>query len=296
MTQRSRRFFLAVAAIAVCLLVSIYAAGERGTTGPLSGAFGVVLTPLQKGVSSIAYFVSDKLAYFTRYDELQEENAQLKEQVLELEQKLRDFDRYTQENESLREFAGVIETQRDFEYEFAQVIARDPDNLFYTFTVDKGSVDGIKRYDAVITPDGLAGIVTEVGLTYSKVTSILDELTPIGAVVSRTRDLGLLESDSELREQGLCRINYLPSESSAAAGDTVETSGLGGVFPSGIVIGTVREVLPEQHNISSYAVVSPAVDFTNIRYCMVIKAFEEGEPTPGQSDDERQDSPQEEAS
>ena len=78
MTQRSRRFFLAVAAIAVCLLVSIYAAGERGTTGPLSGAFGVVLTPLQKGVSSIAYFVSDKLAYFTRYDELQEENAQLK--------------------------------------------------------------------------------------------------------------------------------------------------------------------------------------------------------------------------
>ena len=75
MTQRSRRFFLAVAAIAVCLLVSIYAAGERGTTGPLSGAFGVVLTPLQKGVSSIAYFVSDKLAYFTRYDELQEENA-----------------------------------------------------------------------------------------------------------------------------------------------------------------------------------------------------------------------------
>ena len=190
----------------------------------------------------------------------------------------------------------MIETQRDFEYEFAQVIARDPDNLFYTFTVDKGSVDGIKRYDAVITPDGLAGIVTEVGLTYSKVTSILDELTPIGAVVSRTRDLGLLESDSELREQGLCRINYLPSESSAAAGDTVETSGLGGVFPSGIVIGTVREVLPEQHNISSYAVVSPAVDFTNIRYCMVIKAFEEGEPTPGQSDDERQDSPQEEAS
>ena len=71
---------------------------------------------------------------------------------------------------------------------------------------------------------------------------------------------------------------------------------LAGSLKTGIVIGTVREVLPEQHNISSYAVVSPAVDFTNIRYCMVIKAFEEGEPTPGQSDDERQDSPQEEAS
>ena len=69
----------------------------------------------------------------------------------------------------------------------------------------------------------------------------------------------------------------------------METSGLGGVFPSGIVIGTVQEVLPEQHNISSYAVLSPAVDFTNIRYCMIIKAFEEGEPTPVQPDDGTQE-------
>ena len=207
-----------------------------------------------------------------------------------MSKRLRDFDRYKQENESLREFAGVIETQRPFEYEFAQVIARDPDNLFYTFTVDKGSVDGIKRYDAVITPDGLAGIVTEVGLTYSKVTSILDELTPIGAVVSRTRDLGLLEGDSELREEGLCRVNYLPSESSAAVGDTVETSGLGGVFPSGIVIGTVQEVLPGSSTTSPRMPCSaPAVDFTNIRYCMIIKAFEEGEPTPVQPDDGTQE-------
>ena len=281
MNFRSRRFFLAVAAIAVCLLLSLYAAGQRGTAGPLSSVFGVVLTPLQKGVTSAAYFISDKLSYFTRYDALQEENEQLKEQVLELQQQLRDFDRYRQENESLREFAGVIETERPFEYEFAQVIARDPDNLFYTFTIDKGSVDGVKRYDAVTTPDGLAGVVTEVGLTYSKVTSILDELTPIGAVISRTRDMGLLESDADLRKEGLCRVNYLPSESSAAVGDIVETSGLGGMFPSGLVIGTVNEVLPEDHNISSYAVLTPAVDFSNIRYCMVIKAFEERQlPTP----------------
>ena len=92
-------------------------------------------------------------------------------------------------------------------------------------------MDGIKRYDAVITPDGLAGIVTEVGLTYSKVTSILDELTPIGAVVSRTRDLGLLEGDSELREEGLCRVNYLPSESSAAVAIRWRPQALAACFP-----------------------------------------------------------------
>lgn len=201
--------------------------------------------------------------------------------MLELEQKLRDFDRYKQENESLREFAGVIETQRDFEYEFAQVIARDPDNLFYTFTVDKGSVDGIKRYDAVITPDGLAGIITEVGLTYSKVTSILDELTPIGAVVSRTRDLGLLESDSELREQGLCP-HQLPAQRifrrrRGYGGDLGPWRG----FP-------LRHRHRHRQGGAARAAqhlflcrVSPAVDFTNIRYCMVIRPLKRASPPPG---------------
>ncbi len=273
MTAKNRRFFLILAALCLCLLLFMYTVQQRGTTGPLSSIVGVVLTPLQKGVTTLSNFVSDKLGYFTRYDEIAQENEALRGRVLELEQQLRDFNRYKNENEILREFCGVIETERPFEYAFAQVIARDPDNLFFTFTIDCGSLDGIERYDAVITLDGLAGLVTEVAPTYSKVTSILDDLTPIGAVISRTRDLGLLESDAELSKQGLCRVNYLPSSSSAETGDIVETSGLGGMFPAGIVIGTVTEVLSENHDISSYAVLTPAVDFSAVRYVMVVKQF-----------------------
>lgn len=274
MNQNTRRLLAAVGAVAVLLLFTLYATGQSGTAGPLQNVLGVVLTPLQKAVTGATCFISDKLGYFSRYDDLAEENEALKQQVLELQGQLRDLDRYKAENEALREFSGLLERRRDFEVEFAQVIARDPDNLFYTFTIDCGSLEGVTRYDAVITPEGLAGLVTEVGLTYCKVTSILDDLTPIGAVVSRTRDMGLLESDAELRREGLCRVTYLPSESSVAAGDTLETSGLGGMFPSGIVIGSVIEVRPEDHNISSYAVVQPAVEFSNIRYVMVIKSFE----------------------
>ena len=274
MKSLNRKSLLAVGGISLLLLYMIYSTAQRGVAGAPQNLFGVILSPLQKAVTSVTYFISDKLSYFTDFNALEDENEELRARVLELEQQLRDFDRYRQENESLREFAGVVEKNLEFEYEFAQVIARDPENLFYTFTIDKGSADGVKRYDAVTTPEGLAGLVTEVGATYSKVTAIIDEITPIGAIMSRTRDMGVLESDPALREQGLCRVNYLPGESSAAPGDSVETSGLGGLFPSGLVIGRVREVLPESHNISCYAVVEPVVDFTNIRYVMVIKAFE----------------------
>jgi rod shape-determining protein MreC len=261
-------------AIAILLLIGMYTASQSGEAGPIQNAVGVVLTPLQKGLTSVARFVSDRLSYFTDFKELKAENEALKARVLDLEGQLVELDRYREENKSLREFSGVVEKNREFEYELAQVIARDPENLFYTFTIDKGSSDGIERYDAVTTPDGLAGIVTEVGTTYAKVTSIIDEVSPIGAIISRTLDVAVLEDDAELGAKGYCRLSYLPGESSAAAGDVVLTSGLGDMFPAGIVIGKVLKVKQESHNISSYAIVEPAVDFTNIHYVMVIKSFD----------------------
>ncbi|MPM51172.1 hypothetical protein SDC9_97919 [bioreactor metagenome] len=84
----------------------------------------------------------------------------------------------------------------------------------------------------------------------------------------------MLEDDAELGAKGYCRLSYLPGESSAAPGDVVLTSGLGDMFPAGIVIGKVLEVRQESHNISSYAIVEPAVDFSNIHYVMVIKSFD----------------------
>lgn len=273
MENRNRTLAILIA-IAILLLIGMYTTSQSGEAGPIQNAVGVVLTPLQKGLTSVARFVSDKLSYFTDFKELKAENEALKARVLDLEGQLVELDRYREENKSLREFSGVVEKNRAFEYELAQVIARDPENLFYTFTIDKGSTDGIERYDAVTTPDGLAGIVTEVGTTYAKVTSIIDEVSPIGAIISRTLDVAVLEDDAELGAKGYCRLSYLPGESSAATGDVVLTSGLGDMFPAGIVIGKVLEVRQESHNISSYAIVEPAVDFSNIHYVMVIKSFD----------------------
>ena len=285
--RNRNRIIVLLAATLLLLLIGMYTSSQTGTAGPVQNVVGVILTPLQKGLTSAARFVSDKLAYFTEFDELKTENERLKAEALELESKIRELDKYKAENKSLREFAGVIEKNREFEYEFAQVIARDPENLFYAFTIDKGLSDGLARYDAVITPDGLAGIITEVGSTYAKVTSIIDDVSPIGVIVSRTQDVAVLEGDVRLRDLGQCRLSYLPGESSAAAGDTVLTSGLGDMFPSGIVIGTVLEVKQESHNISSYAIVEPAVDFSNIHYVMVITSFDgENSVAQGSSSEE----------
>ena len=95
----------------------------------------------------------------------------------------------------------------------------------------------------------------------------------VGAIVSRTRDAAVLEGEVDMQSEGSCKLTMLPSEKSASVGDTAETSGLGGLFPKGLLIGTITKVEPESHGVSYYAEVEPAVDFERIRSVCVITSF-----------------------
>lgn len=105
------------------------------------------------------------------------------------------------------------------------MVARDPDDRFYSFTIDRGSLSGIEPLDPVVTADGLVGVVREVGVNYSKVVTILDVWIDVGARDVRTRDIGIVTGSVDLAADGKCRLNYLPRESGAAPGDIVVTSG-----------------------------------------------------------------------
>nr|WP_283243701.1 rod shape-determining protein MreC [Feifania hominis] len=248
-------------------------AASGGRANFLEDAIGAVITPIQKGLTGINNFIADRLSFFGEYKTLKAENEALEARVRELEEDTRELAALQSENAFLKEFLDLKEQRPDFELTTAQVIARDPGNFFYSFTIDRGTLDDIKLNDAVITSDGLVGVVSEVGATYAKVTSIIEQSTPVGAVVSRTRDVAMLEGDISLRDEGLCKLSLLPSAGSAQAGDVVVTSGLGGIFPKGIVIGTVTEVRPEASDISYYAIIDPAVDFQNIRDVVVIRSY-----------------------
>lgn len=247
--------------------------GVTGRVSPLSSAVGFITTPLQKAVSSVSGQVNDWYDYAFRYEALEEENETLRQRVRELEQNERDADLALEENDRLRALLGIKERNRDFEFEICEVVARGPGDWASTLTLDKGSSSGIEEDDCVITEDGMVGYVTAVAPTYCEVTTVVDTDMQAGALITRTREITIAEGDYALMEDGLLKLSYLKKDADIVIGDTVETSGSGGVFPKGLMIGAIERIIPEEHGISNYAVVKPFVDVSTVKNVFVIKSF-----------------------
>lgn len=263
--------------ILICLGLMVYS-GATGRSNPVSDGIGVVMAPLQKGVTKVANVISQGRAYFEGYDALEEENAELKKKVSELEQKERDADIALEENDRLRSLLGIQERNRSFKLQTAEVIARSPGEWATTISLDKGSNQGIAVNDLVITEEGnMVGYVSNVAPTYCDVTTVIDTNMQAGALVTRTREAAVAEGDYTLMSEGNLRLSYLEPDSDVVIGDTVETSGRGGVFPKGIMIGTIERVVPEDNGISNYAVIKPFVNVEKITNVAIITDFEVNE-------------------
>ena len=152
------------------------------------------------------------------------------------------------------------------------LISKNADDVYKSFLIDKGALQGVSLYDPVITNQGLVGYVGEVASNYSKVITILDPSLSCGAYDSRTKDVGVLEGNLESAKQNKARIKNLSRTSSVAIGDMIVTSG-GGVFPSGLLIGTLETLHREDYAIGVYGIIAPAVDFDSIKNVMVITGF-----------------------
>ena len=271
---KSIRFKILVAVLAFLLAFMLRAAYTGGLAPLTSQILGILTNPLQKASASVSASFSGLFDRMFRSGEILEENERLKEENRRLTQRQLEFDKYKLENEQLKEYLDIKEKNPDFDFETAFVIGRDPNDRFYAFTIDKGSLDGISLHDPVITEDGLVGMVVEVGPTYAKVATILDVMLEISSYDSRTKDIGITTGRIDLAEEGLCQLTLLQRESGASAGDIVITSNVGGLYPKDLVIGTIREVRTESHGISLYAVIEPAVDVRTVKDVLVITSFE----------------------
>ncbi|MEM1485071.1 rod shape-determining protein MreC [Oscillospiraceae bacterium PP1C4] len=269
---KSIHFKILFSVLILLLFFMLRAAWTGGLSPILSQTVGVIVTPLQKASSSISYAVSGYFQRYRRADEIALENEALHTEVNALREQMVDFEQYKQENANLKEFLDIKEQNPDFKLEPAAVVARDPNDRFYSFTIDKGSINGVSLRDPVISADGLVGVVKEVGLNYSKVLTILDVGVDVGAYDARTRDIGIITGAIDLAGDGFCKLTYLPRESGATAGDLVVTTG-GGIFPKGLVIGSISQVKTEAGGISLYALVKPAANIPSLTDVMVIKAY-----------------------
>lgn len=270
-SKKAWLIFLIVVVLFSFIIMGIsFAKGSGGkTTG--DGIAGVVLKPFQTAFSFVSNKTSDFFEFWVDMKTLKEENLALSEEVDKLNAQNRELLGFRAENERLRELLALKESGSLGETVGCDIIAKDPGNWFNIFTLDKGQNDGISVNDVVVTAKGVVGRISEVTKTTSKVVSIIDVNSSVGALVTRTQDIGSLDGELALGEEGLARLNYITSGAKLVSGDTIETSGLGGIFPKGLLIGTVTEAKDSVSGLSGYAIVKPAVDFERIREVLVIK-------------------------
>ena len=276
MRRRNRlgsRFFVGVAVVAVLCILSALYSGVTGNPSPVTRIVGFVTTPVQRLATGVSGFFSRGLSYFTDFDALQAENEELRRQLREMEQTVRDAELALEENARLRQQAGQPERMRELTTISAEVIARNPGDWATTLTLDKGTNHGVAEGDLVTTVDGMVGYVSEVQSNYCEITTVIDVEMQCGALITRTRETAIAEGDYDLMADGNLRLSYLTEDASVVIGDTVETSGRGGLFPKGVMIGTVESVLPESNGISYYAVLRPFVDVDSVSSVSIVTDF-----------------------
>lgn len=245
--------------------------------GWLANAGGTILSPVQNLFTYATESVTGWFGYWGRVKQVDQQNQQLLARIDELEQQNRDFEQFKKENESLR---SLLELKDDFEgitSTGAQVIAKDAGNWFQLFTVNKGTSSGIEKNYPVVNSKGLIGRTSEAGASWAKVTSLIDPGHSVSGVVARTGDMVQVDGDLTLMKSGLCKMTIITENSEVIIGDTIETSGIGGVYPKGIMIGTVIEFRNNESGTGSYAVIQPAVDFQRISEVLILKMPENNE-------------------
>lgn len=271
---RNNGGLLLVAAVLLAgvLMVGAYILGYD----PLSGALELLATPFRAASSAVAGWTQEQYDKSFRYEQAQAEIDALRRRVAELERDAIAGQEAQRENERMRDLLGLAEQRPELQYRDAAVVRRASSNWTSDLTIDRGASGGVENGDCVIDQNGyLIGVVTEAGVNSSRVTTILDPRLELGGRVARTDEDAILEGDFTLMQEGLLRLSFVSEEAKLVTGDQVTTSGLGGVYPRGLVAGAVRSIIVEEDGVSRYAQVEPAADIAGVQYVYVIVDYGE---------------------
>ena len=251
-----------------CLV--FFAARGRFETPAANTGIGLVLSPFQNAVS----WIGDKFVFVkTTVNDIMnvhEQNKALMAEVEELRAKNLAANEFEAENQRLRALLGYKESATQFDLIAARVIGREAASWSSTIVINRGSADGIANDMAVVTAMGLVGHVTEAGVNSSKVQLILDPRSSVGTLVQRpaSRVAGIVEGD--INDPTAPRMVNIPKNSDVVVGDVVVTSGFGGVYPKGIVVGKIKDIQNEESGLLKYGVVETTVDFQKLEDVAII--------------------------
>lgn len=268
-TLPSKYLLLILTLLCVCMMVVTFTTDLF--SGPLSFAAGYVVVPFQDGISAVGGWLSDKSDELSQIRVLLKENQELKQQVDELtiENTILQQDKY--ELNSLRELYKLDDEYSQYDKVGARIIARDTGNWFHSFTINKGTRDGLMVDMNVMAGSGLVGRIVAVGENWAKVTSIIDDNFSVSGMVLSTSDNVIVSGDLELMSQGLIRFSLLQDDDNQVVeGDKIVTSNISEKYLPGILIGYISSLEMDSNNLTKSGYVTPAVDFEHLEEVLVV--------------------------
>ena len=266
--------FLAVASL-ILVGIMIYSATTGGVATIPETLTGIFVTPVQTFFSGVSDGVSDFFGQFGSGSDLRAENERLSEEIAELRKKMVDYDDLKQKNEWYHGLLGLNEKNPDYTFAAGRVIGRDPADFYGNFTISAGQNADVSVNDPVVSTDGyLVGVVEEVGLTYAKVRTILDPATKVAAQISGTDDMAYTAGSTvDLARNNRLLLTALERSSGVSVGNMVITSGIGGVYPDGLLIGSVNKIENATDGMTLNANVDLYAEILNLKQVMVITYF-----------------------
>lgn len=238
------------------------------------------LAPFQGAMNYAAVYMRRMTSSIWEMFSVFDQNKMLQSEVEQLRAMQVQVNEVMAENQRLRNLLGYKQAATQFDLMAANVIARDPGNWTDTILINRGANDGLQKDMAVVTAEGLVGSVVAVFHTAAKVQLILDPRSSVGAIVQRaeSRVAGIVEGGSN--DKLSARMVNIPRDADIAEGDRIVTSGFGGVYPKGIVIGSVASIANDEGGLLKYAILKPAVDFQKLEEVAVIVKSREAPPAP----------------
>lgn len=270
----SVKFRVLVCIGALLLGLMTYVAIAAGTKTLPEQIIHTVTYPFVSAANYISEGVGGFIDTLVNADSYKRENEELKTQMSDMYRHTMDYEDLKEENDRLREMLGLKEKHPDYLFsEPCDITAHNANDLYRGFTINRGTNDGLSLNDPVITTVGLVGRVTSIGAGYATVTTILSPSVNVGVFTMRSKTTGVLENDLSSAQRGLCLMSDILKDADIAEGDIIFTSGMSGLFPEDVLVGTVVEVFDDSNGLSKHALIEPAVDLSALNSVMAVTDF-----------------------
>lgn len=229
------------------------------------------VSPFLKATTYLTDSVAEIWGNYVDLRAVRQENLRLKEEIETHQARLMVLEEARRENQRLKTLLDLRESKPSGPIA-ARVVGRDTTNWFHSLFIDRGTRDGLERHTGAVAPGGLVGQVVEVGPFSARIQLITDPLSSVGVLLQTSRVTGLLVG----AQFGHLRIKYLPIRAEVGVGEIVMTSGLGGVYPKGILVGKVVGVDKRSGALFQEATVEPNIDVSHLEEVLVIAGEQAG--------------------